>query len=164
TIMKVSENVERAGSSSTTIGLRRGSVRAKVASDARVKTVFKVSTPVATSSVRGTEQIVVHSPTFGTRIIVLANMVEGSGLNSAGKMISGDLEFWQKYASPVPESLMTGMEDFLTQTNSLFVTLDEETALALFGDDFLNYAPGNSPGQGQNIPVPVNIYLIWPEG
>lgn len=163
TIMKVSESVERPDSSSTNIGLRRGSVRAKVASDARVKTVFKVSTPVATSSVRGTEQIVVYSPTFGMRVIVLSGTVEGSGLNSAGKLISGNLEFWQKLASPVPESLMTGMEDFLTQTGSLFVTLDEEKALALFGDDFLNFDTGLSgQGGGQAAPVPVNIYLVWP--
>jgi hypothetical protein len=164
TIMKVTESVERPGSSTTNIGLRRGSVRTKVASDARVKTVFKVSTPVATSSVRGTEQVVVYSPTFGMRVIVLSGVVEGSGLNSAGKLISGNLEFWQKYASPVPESLMTGMEDFLTQTGSLFVTLDEETAFELFGEDFLNYDMGGGTGQGggQSAPVPVNIYLIWP--
>ncbi len=164
TIMKVTESVERAGSSTTNIGLRRGSVRTKVASDARVKTVFKVSTPVATSSVRGTEQVVVYSPTFGMRVIVLSGVVEGSGLNSAGKLVSGNLEFWQKYASPVPESLMTGMEDFLTQTGSLFVTLDEETAFELFGEDFLSYDMGGGTGQGggQNAPVPVNIYLVWP--
>ncbi|MBN2080341.1 MAG: FecR domain-containing protein [Spirochaetes bacterium] len=164
TIMKVTESVERPNSSTTNIGLRRGSVRTRVGSDARVKTVFKVSTPVATSSVRGTDQVVVYSPTFGMRVIVLSGVVEGSGLNSAGKLISGDLQFWQKYASPVPESLMTGMEDFLTQTGSLFVTLDEETAFGLFGEDFLNYDMGGGTGQGgaQNAPVPVNIYLVWP--
>ena len=79
TIMKVSESAEDGKSSTTRIGLRRGSVRTKIAHDARIKTVFKVSTPVATSSVRGTEQIVVYSPTFGMRVFVLSGNVQGEG-------------------------------------------------------------------------------------
>ena len=62
---------------------------------------------------------------------------------------------------------MAGMEDFITQTNSKFITVDEETANKIFGDDFMNYQNDFS-GQGgtqeqTNQMVPVNIYLRWPQ-
>jgi hypothetical protein len=165
TIMKVSESSFDGKSSNTRIGLRRGSVRAKVAKNARIKTVFKVSTPVATSSVRGTEQIVIYGPTFGMRVIVIEGTVEGSSLNGAPKFLSGNMEFWQKISKPVPEDLMNGMKDYLANTNSVFISLDEEKAFELFGDDFLNYQPSTRGGsQEPGAMVPVNVYLIWPGG
>jgi hypothetical protein len=163
TIMKISESIEDKTNSTTKIGLRRGSVRTKIARDARIKTVFKVSTPVATSSVRGTEQVVVYSPTFGMRVFVLSGNVQGEGLNSGPQMLFGNLQFWQKLSKGGSESPMAGMEDFLTQTHSLFITLDEETAYGLFGDDFMNYEPGTRGTQNLNVSVPVHIYLIWPQ-
>jgi hypothetical protein len=162
TIMKISESMDNATSSTTRIGLRRGSVRTKVAKDARIKTVFKVSTPVATSSVRGTEQIVIYSPTFGMRVIVLSGTVAGEGLNGATQLISGNLEFLQKLMKGASESPMAGMEDFITNTHSLFITVDEEDAYKLFGDDFANYTPTTPGSTTQNAVVPVTIYLIWP--
>lgn len=162
TIMKISQSMEDAKSSTTNIGLRRGAVKAKVARDARIKTVFKVSTPVATSSVRGTEEIVIYSPTFGMRIIVLNGTVSGEGLNGAPRLVSGDLQFWQKLDKGGSESLLSGMQDFITTTNSLFITLDEEKAIELFGDDFSNYEPSTPGGQNQSVNVPVTVYLIWP--
>jgi len=162
TIMKINESKDTASSSNTSLGLRRGSVRTKVAKDARIKTVFKVSTPVATSSVRGTEQIVVYSPTFGMRVFVLSGTVEGTGMNGASNLIYGNLQFWQKLGKGGQESVMTGMDDFIAQTHSLFISVDEEQALQLFGDDFLFFDPGTNGNTGQNQKVPVSIYLIWP--
>ena len=147
-----------------------------MARDARIKTVFKVSTPVATSSVRGTEQIVVYSPTFGMRIFVLSGTVEGQGRNSGGKFISGDLQFLQKLASGGSESPIAGMEEYLTKTSSTFITVDEETAMKLFGDDFLNYQQtfqgyqgsgenpleGLVPGGTTDVNTGVTIILFWP--
>jgi hypothetical protein len=54
------------------------------------------------------------------------------------------------------------MEDFITNTHSLFITVDEEDAYKLFGDDFINYQPPTRGSQTQNAVVPVTIYLIWP--
>jgi len=59
------------------------------------------------------------------------------------------------------------MQEFLTQTHSKFITVDEETAAKLFGDDFINYNSDfanfmDQQGQTSQM-VPVNIYLIWPE-
>jgi hypothetical protein len=163
TIMKISESVENATSSTTRIGLRRGAVRTKIAHDARIKTVFKVSTPVATSSVRGSDQIVGSGPSLGTRIIVLGGNFQGEGLNSGTQMLFGNLQLLQKLYKGGPESPLSGMEEFLTQTHSLFITIDEETAYQLFGDDFINYEPGTRGTQNMNVAVPVHIYLVWPQ-
>jgi len=62
TMMKIYENSSRKNRIRTRIGLRRGSVRAHVTRGRRVKTVFKISTPVATSSVRGTIEEASHGP------------------------------------------------------------------------------------------------------
>lgn len=165
TIMKISESRDDATSSNTRIGLRRGSVHAKVARNSRIKTVFKVSTPVATSSVRGTQEIIIYSPTFGMKIIVLDGTVEGSGLNSLFRRLSGDKEFQQKANKGIPDSLLSGLDDFLGKSNIQFVTLDEETALELFGEDFLSYTSAGRQVPETNFytgPVKVSISLIWP--
>jgi hypothetical protein len=72
------------------------------------------------------------------------------------------LTLQQKMSKGGPESPMSGLYDFLTQTHSLFITLDEETAFMLFGDDFLTYEPQTRGTQNLNVTVPVRIYLVWP--
>jgi hypothetical protein len=166
TIMKISQSREDAKSSTTLLGLRRGSLRADVPPNARIRTVFKVSTPVATSSVRGCGKVVAYGPTFGMRIFVLSGIVEGESANSSPRLLSGDLQFWQKPSRPTPENIMVGMENFIAKTHSQFITLDEQKAIELLGDDFMFYEPGQQSQQGgetQNLPVPVRIYLIWPQ-
>jgi hypothetical protein len=163
TIMKITENVFNKTSSATRLGLRRGIVRVRVNRQARVKTVFKVSTPVATASVRGSATIVLFGPTLGMRVIVLSDIIEAEGANSGPMFLYGNLQFWQKLSKGDPESPMAGMEDFVTKTHALFITLDEEKAFQLFGDDFMFYEPGQRGVQGQGAMVPVSIYLIWPQ-
>src|SRR4030042_6917367 len=104
TIMKISESTETAKTSTTRIGLRRGAVHSRVARDARIKTVCKVSTPVATASVRGSEQITICGPTIGMKDIMLKDAAEVSGPNSAPKFVSGDLQYRQRMEQPEPES------------------------------------------------------------
>jgi len=162
TIMKISENVESNKGSSTNIGLRRGAVRTNIARDARIKTVFKVSTPVATSSVRGSGDTVRSFPSLGDSIVVHSGNFHAESLNSGTMLLFDKLELQQNLAKGAPESPMAGMHDFLTQTHSLFITLDEETAFQLFGDDFSNYEPTTRGTQNLNVIVPVRIYLIWP--
>lgn len=162
TIMKISESMETNNSSRTNIGLRRGAVRTKIAHDARIKTVFKVSTPVATSSVRGSEQLTMSGPTMGAHIFVLGGGFEAQGLNGGPMLLFDKLQLQQKLSKGGPESPMSGMYDFLTQTHSLFITIDEETAFQLFGDDFITYEPSTRGTQNLNVTVPVRIYLVWP--
>ena len=170
TIMKITESKDDATSSNTRIGLRRGAVHEKVAKNSRIKTVFKVSTPVATSSVRGTEEIIIYSPTFGMRIIVLDGTVEGSGVNSLFRRLSGDQQFQQQANKGIPQGILSGLDDSLGKSNIQYVTMDEQTALQLLGEDFMNFTP-----EQRQIPVvntyggvppvtttTVNINLLWP--
>ncbi len=165
TIMKISESRDDATSSNTRIGLRRGSVRAKVATNTRIKTVFKVSTPVATSSVRGCDDIIIYSPSFGMKIISFEGKIDGSGLNSAFRIISGNKDFQQKANKGIPDNILAGINDFMGRSNISFITLDEETALQLFGEDFMNYTPGSRQVPTVDVytgPAKVNINLLWP--
>src|SRR5208337_1312397 len=57
-----------AESSDTHIGLKRGNIIARVPRDEKVKTIFKVSTPIATSSVRGTAEDIAYGPDTGMLI------------------------------------------------------------------------------------------------
>ncbi len=161
TIMKISESFEDGKNSNTRIGLRRGSIRSNVARDARIKTVFRVSTPVATSSVRGTLQLSSSGPTFGTNFSVPINSAQIEGKNSGPQLISGSLNFEQKPDKGDSENPMSGMKQNQVQTHSQFVSSDENEAFGLFGDDFMFYKPGGQK-MGGSQPVPVRIMLIWP--
>lgn len=161
-IVKISDSVETDRSSTTRIGLRRGSVRAKVDENARIKTVFRVSTPVATSSVRGCELTVGYGPTMGHYTIQHAGATEGTGMNGMSNIIFGKLQFRQKRGSGTPENPMTGMNRFLTRTHPKFITRDEERAFRLFGDDFTTYQPVTRGSLNRSFMVPVKMYLVWP--
>lgn len=162
TIMKISESTETYKSSTTRIGLRRGAIRTNVARDARIKTVFKVSTPVATSSVRGTRQFTRSGPTMGDSTIVLQNVVQVEGLNSGPQLISGDLKGDQKSDKGGSESPISGMKGTLVQARPQILSPDELEAFQLLGDDFMFYGPGGRQAGGQSQTVPVSIYLVWP--
>lgn len=162
TIMKISESTETNKSSTTRIGLRRGAIRTDVARDARIKTVFKVSTPVATSSVRGTRQFTRSGPTMGDSTIALQNVVQVEGLNGGPQLIAGDLKADQKSDKGGSESPIAAMKESLTQSRPQMLSPDELEAFLLMGDDFMFYGPGGRQPAGQSQTVPVSIYLVWP--
>ncbi len=162
TIMKINESYEDGKNSTTRIGLRRGSIRTDVARDARIKTVFKVSTPVATSSVRGTRQVITSGPTFGDHFFVPKNSAFGEGLNSGPQLISGNLKFDQKSDRGGSENPIRGMKEELVQAHPLIISADEAEAFGFLGDDFMFYGPEGRGAGGQSKTVPVTIHLIWP--
>lgn len=170
TMIKISENMLDKSSSSTKIGLRRGTVRAKVAKNSRIKTVFKVSTPVATSSVRGTEEIIFYGPSIGMKIMVIEGSIEGSSINTLASIIQGFLEFHQKGYEGNPENLLGSMiEQALPNVHPVFVTPDELNSYESFGDDFqLNDQSSISKRDINinNVAVPrtsrINLILLWP--
>jgi hypothetical protein len=62
TTIKVLKNSFTKSSSDNVIGLKNGSVNARVKRIGTLKTRFNIVTPVATSSVRGTDETVSHGP------------------------------------------------------------------------------------------------------
>lgn len=163
TIMKISESIEDWRSSSTRLSLRRGAVRAKVAKNARIRTVFKVSTPVATSSVRGTEELVEYSPTFGMNVSVMQGSVTGQGINGTENVISGKLNFTQRPQKGESDHPMRRIQDTAqTKTIPRQITPDEQKGVDLHGDDFELYRPNTKALVTRDTVVPVKVYLAWP--
>ncbi|MGL4370134.1 MAG: FecR family protein, partial [Spirochaetota bacterium] len=75
TSVKIYKNSSTPSTSDTSIGLQYGSVKAKVKRTAAVKTRFNITTPVATSSVRGTEEVVSYGPASGMTVQVIEGAV-----------------------------------------------------------------------------------------
>lgn len=96
---------------STNIALKRGSINAKVPRDDNVKTVFKVSTPIATSSVRGTEQNVSYGPGSGMVIEVVSGEVEGKNYAGRTYILTGRQKFVQPNSSGKPNYILQDARD-----------------------------------------------------
>ena len=90
-MMKIYEDRIAQDSSDTRIALRRGALKAEVSRMHEVKTVFKVATPVATSSVRGTIQSVAASP-YGTAFAASDGSIFVESKKGDVRTISGRLQ------------------------------------------------------------------------
>jgi len=94
--------------SNTNVGLKRGNIVIKVPKNKKVKTVFKVTTPIATSSVRGTAEDI-----FAGKNIMIVKVLEGEieGSNRLGRkqFIRGRQKFQQGRGNPAPENLLAGV-------------------------------------------------------
>ena len=118
----------------TNIGLKRGSINAKVPRDENVKTVFKVTSPIATSSVRGTEQNVSYGPDRGMVIEVVNGEVEGKNHNGKTNYLTGKQKFVQPTSSGQPNHILQDSRDqSIVQAGGLGLTADE-AASAIYND------------------------------
>lgn len=88
---------ETAENTDTHIGLKRGGLTARVPRDSKVKTIFKVSSPIATSSVRGTEEDISYGPDKGMIIKVLSGEIEGKNRHGKSNSITGRQAFVQGF-------------------------------------------------------------------
>jgi hypothetical protein len=130
-MMKIYEDKITPDSSDTRIALRRGALKAEVNRMHEVKTVFKVATPVATSSVRGTIQFVNTSP-YGTNFTAPSGSIDVTSKKGQVRQISGNLEYKHQQTSKTPENIKR--EHGVTITDS-YITSEEHHAQELVGDD-----------------------------
>jgi len=127
-------------SSSTHIGLRRGKINAKVPRRGRVKTIFKVSTPVATSSVRGTEENITYGPENGMTIEVVRGLIEGRNRQGIGRFISGRQFFQQHKGQGGPRHIMMRSHDrSVVKLFGAGTTGDETNPIYSYGDNFFDH-------------------------
>ncbi len=153
--------------SNTHIGLKRGKVRARVAKNSRVRTVFKISTPVATSSVRGTIEDVAYGPARGMRVNVIEGAIEGENRNGKSTVIRGRQVFSQQGGSAAFGDTMKDVRGrSFAGIHGEGLTPEELAFILMFGDDFQG-----SPGGDTQIldnqtggPATVNIEIVWPDG
>ena len=95
----------------TNIGLKRGSINAKVPRDENAKTIFKVTSPVATSSVRGTEENISYGPGGGMVIEVVNGVVEGKNNHGRTNLLTGRQKFVQPNSSGKPHHILQSVRD-----------------------------------------------------
>ncbi len=147
----------------THIGLKRGGVIAKVPRDGKVKTIFKVSSPIATSSVRGTEEDISYGPDTGMIIEVLKGVVEGSNSLGRSNLLSGRQKFVQQYSHGQALHILQDVKNasiIRVYGNGL---TPEEIASMLYADDQLGSPDGDTSifdNQVQNAKT--NITILWP--
>jgi hypothetical protein len=127
---------ETKNSTDTHIGLKRGGITAKVPRDARVKTVFKVSTPIATSSVRGTEEDISYGPGSGMMIYDVRSLVEAKNRLGRSNFVSGRLKYVQQLNLPKSLNIANDMRGrSLVAVYGNGITGDESDAMLYSGGD-----------------------------
>lgn len=145
TMIKISRNKLTAGSRDTQIALKHGSLKARIAKIGTLKTSFKITTPVATSSVRGTEEIVSYGPDSGMTIRVIEGTIEGGNSNGVLNFINGNSVFHLGPNDPRPDNLLTNLiNGALPQIYDPNITDDENASNEYNGFNTIN--PNDNPG------------------
>ncbi|HPA74109.1 MAG TPA: FecR domain-containing protein [Spirochaetota bacterium] len=162
-MMGITRNMVKDGISSTNLGLKYGGVNARVAKIKNIRTNFKISTPIATSSVRGTEEEVTYGPRSGMVVKVIAGLVKLENPNGVSTTVGKFQKFQLKRGNPRPQSLLSGlrggsminvMPDDITET--------ERDFFEFFGEEL-----GNNPGDEglifEQFPsAKINARIVFP--
>lgn len=146
----------------THIGLKRGGIMAKVPREGKVKTIFKVSSPIATSSVRGTEENISYGPDTGMIIEVVKGVVEGTNSLGRSNTLSGRQKFIQMYSKAEALNILNDVRNAsIIQIYGNGLTADEIASM-LYSDDQTG-SPGGETSILDNQPRPaiVNINIDW---
>lgn len=156
----------------THIGLKRGGVVAKVPREGKVKTIFKISSPIATSSVRGTEEDNHFGPARGMKIKMLKGEADGKNRNGQSKRLYGRLQFKQGTDSPKPENPLSDVKNgSLIQVSGNGLTPDELAAMQ-YSSDITGSPDDNAslidnqlfqPDNGAEEDAKVNVTITWPK-
>jgi len=147
----------------THIGLKRGGIMAKVPRENNVKTIFKVSSPIATSSVRGTEENISYGPDTGMIIEVIKGVVEGRNNLGRSNMLSGRQKFIQRYTMAQALNILHDVKNqSIIQVYGNGLTA-EELAAAIYSDSQTGSPEGdNSIINNQVKNANVNATIVWP--
>ncbi len=169
TMMKVFRSKSTKKRRSTHLGLKFGGLRAKVKRIGRLKTSFKITTPVATSSVRGTDESNFYGSKSGMTINVHKGSVGGESDSSSGNVVSGRSTFKIGTDDPKPDNLLGDVRDgSRVRVFSDDVTDDEKDAHDTLGDDLLDNSEGSvafvdsvSDPRGGAGTATVSVDLQW---
>ncbi len=104
TTIKIFKNQTTYGKNLTNIGLKYGGVSAKVNKMGTLKTNFNIATPVATSSVRGTEKEISYGSSTGMKVNVIESIVRVHNKSGVDRSAQSNSGFSQKAGSPRPDS------------------------------------------------------------
>ena len=158
TMMKIFRNQTNAKTKNTHIGLKHGGLKARVSKLGTLKTSFKVTTPVATSSVRGTEEENWQGAKSGNRVHVPTGILEVQDRNGHSLFVRGNSLFQIGPHDPRPRNLLFGEKGksliLLSDPNS---TGDEKDSAESSGLD--NFNPNDNPADQSNLKSPANVII-----
>lgn len=165
TTIKVLKNSLTKSSSDNVIGLKNGSVNARVKRIGTLKTRFNIVTPVATSSVRGTDKTISHGPGFGTGMVVPIGLINASNRNGVNRNVGGRSSFNLRPGNMRPDPLLGALRNgSITPLNPPNITGDEQTGLENFGDQLVDNFNDALDFYNKNVggTASVTVDLIWP--
>lgn len=169
TMIKIFRNRTVKDSENTHIGLKYGSLNARVKRISTLKTSFKITTPVATSSVRGTEENVSYGPKTGMVIRVVEGTVAGENSDGVSEFISGNSVFRLGPGDTRPRHLLTDLRDrTLNPIIDTYITGSEKDFHDFSDDGIENHEyiyfldTTVERGGNSNINASANIDIIWP--
>ncbi|MEW6525834.1 MAG: FecR domain-containing protein [Spirochaetota bacterium] len=162
TLIKVYKNIAKKDESTNSLGLKYGSINAKVKKLPQVKTSFLITTPVATSSVRGTEQNTSFGPGFGMQVTVPEGELNVQS-NGENKKVGGNLEYSKGGDDPRSGDLTGNMQNnYIGKTAPDNLTDEEKDMMGKYGDQLVDstQTPADvldNVGGASSI----NVNLIW---
>jgi len=164
TSVKIYKNSVSENSRETSVGLQYGAVKARIDKTARVKTRFNITTPVATSSVRGTEEIVSYGPSRGMRVQVLEGVI--SAFNNAG--VSNSVSGRQSFSLKGNESRGDGLLNDVKSSAIIdiiagAVTSDESIFEGISSGDTIDGMSDFDAALYGQTGANVHIVIDWPE-
>lgn len=148
----------------THIGLKRGGITAKVPRNANVKTIFKVSSPIATSSVRGTEEDISYGPDRGMVVEVISGVIEGKNRLGRGNFISGRQSFVQQFNTANALNILNDVRNSsLISVYGNGLTPDELATIEFFADEQIGGSGDDPSGMINNsistgkVNIPITV-------
>ena len=143
TMIKLYSHSANREEENTRIGLKYGKINAKISKVKKLKTVFRVSTPVATSSVRGTEEDVSYGPKSGMTMFCLTGSAQSNSRTGYTKYVWGRSRFQQNPSQGKPKTLMSHVRgNSLHRLHSLYVTDTESDLHQYYGDELFDNSDG----------------------
>ena len=166
TRVKLRKMNAKSGIENIGLSLRGGKIRAKVNGKAG-KVKFRIKTPTATASVRGTEEEVSYGPAFGTRITVLEGAVLFEDTAQAARTVSVNnssvADQGSRPTSPTREAVKEGSTRVSSTSNSdneqEAIEASTEIAMEPLADEPIGAALRNILGAENGN---VNVYLQFP--
>jgi hypothetical protein len=144
-MVKVEENSISSTESNTRLGLKRGGLNARISKLRTLKTSFKITTPVATSSVRGTEEEVFYGPGMGMIIKVIEGEILAQNHFGASNLLRGRLEYRHGSNSSKPNDVNSSRQEGSRGGLLNILTPEEENYMNTSSDIFVIPDQNNNP-------------------
>ena len=161
TSIRIYRNMADSASRETSLGLQYGAVKAKIDKTAKVRTRFNITTPVATSSVRGTEELVSYGASRGMTVKVLEGVIGAFNREGVSNTVSGRQTFSLRSGESRSGDLLRDVKlSALVDVIAGAVTSDEAAFSALSAGETIDGVSGDTiPG---TTGAGVNITIDWP--